>query len=171
VLYNTAGQPLDETVFDDRKIVVVKASKNFSTLDEVLAYHRTFYGTVNSDEFFGYSKHKAKFLGVEIGDKQYETNDGIDYEYYAGDVRVALSDDEWYANIESRGLVQYDGLLTPPIKPCREGENADPVSAPAPLTSAGVQAPSGTPAYLMKYRLRAEAVYAGTGDTGLGIGG
>lgn len=152
---NSAWDLFDDPLVEEDREVVLVAQKNFETLDAVLEFHRTYNRTVNSDTWYGYTAHKAKFLNVELGEVKHENS----YSYYPARIRIALSDEEWYAKIVNRG---YNYLTGAGDKKPILIDNAPPTE-PQLLDTNGSLLAGGTTGNTISYRTRTAVAYSGMG--------
>lgn len=159
-IVNAAKEQFHDAVTEDDKITVLVARKNFATLADVLTLHRNFNRTLNSDTFYGYTAHKAKFLSVELGDAVFERS----YSYYPGVIKVALKDEEWYLPIVNKGMMYRKAAGA--VAVAAEDANGRPVQTPVLLKADGTKLPAGEVGNTIRYRTRRAVAYSG-----LGIGG
>jgi len=153
---NSAGDQFVDSITEDDKIVVLCARKNFADLTAVYTKHRAYNRTVNNASWNGYAKHKAKFLGIEVGDAITETVATVAYTYYPGVIKVALSDTEWYVPLVNQGMRYLDASAN--LKNAVDSDNRQ-TSGPVLLATDGTKLGAGVTGNVLNYLTLEEVDY------------
>lgn len=157
---NAARQKYHEQIFRDDRMVILVATKNFATQEEIADLDDSFRDSVNDATFYGRSAHYAKYMSVEVSD---EIREGS-YVYYRGTIRVALSRQPWYWTIDNVGYRYWTGANATGDLVEFKDDDGFPVSEPGKLATDGQKAANN--AVINQIRYRPEAL----DYSGLGIG-
>ena len=104
-IVNSAGQPFNESIYEDRRMPVLVARKNYADWAEILDIGAEYDRSINSTTFQGFEAQKVKWGGVVCSDPQWEN--GV--KFYEAAFRFVVNSKKWFRNILDRGIVYLDG--------------------------------------------------------------
>lgn len=102
-IMNSAGGEFDTPLFEDIENVALVQQQNYENLDQIWALHRSYAGTVNSTDYYGFPKHFAKYGGIQTS----QPLEASGTTYYSATLRVHLGRKPWYRLPVNRG---YDAV-------------------------------------------------------------
>lgn len=103
-IVNSAGQPFDEALLEDRHLAVMVGRKNYETEEEIRDIGTEYDRAVNSAVFRGEAVRTVKFDGVGCSDPQWEN--GI--RFYEATFRFSVKAETWDRKVLDRGFSYLD---------------------------------------------------------------
>ena len=104
-IVNSAGQPFNEALFEDRRLPVMVGRKNYATESEIMEIGTEYDRSVNSAVYREQAVRTVKFDGVACSDPQWEN--GV--KYYEAVYRFTVRTETWDRKILDRGIAYLDG--------------------------------------------------------------
>lgn len=149
-IQNAAGQEPSTPIIKSKRIPVVVAKKNFTTLDEIDQLERNFGDSLNDRAYLGYAKGECLFRGMSVSEPKFEGGTS----YFTAVIRIACQRGGWNYEMVNRGWKYLDiagELAEAKVKDPDTGENV-PVSEPINLELDGTRTPDGSIGTIINWR-------------------
>lgn len=103
-----AGVPYLGGFTDARKLLVLLATKNYETLEEIEDVGTEYDRAVNSAIYRGHPPRTVRFDGITAGERQWEN--GVSF--YRGQTRMIVKPETWDLVVQARGVMEKkDGKI------------------------------------------------------------
>lgn len=151
---NAAGDPPADPLLRTKRWEVLVMTKNYPSLDAIVARNREFKETTNSDSFKGYGARELEYQLTESSGVQYEN--GV--EFWPGVTEIICRPTDLV--VDNVGFNYWDGADKVRYK-VKDPDTGDPIDSPEPANLALNGSLSGAGTTQITYRDLIEKSYAG----------
>lgn len=161
-IVNTCLQKFDEPLYQERRVPQLVIQRYFNNYLQAINWNNTYDRSINQSAMFGgaVKKHCALYAGCTCDQPIVFNN----VQYWRHEIRITLSDKEWYERILNTGLQWFqEDPKNPDTYVCRRWKLE---GTPRLLTEDGAGIPPGEDkvgsfgSYFIPYRTYKEADYA-----------
>ena len=158
-IQNAAGQEPSTPIMKTKRIPVIVAEKNYSTLAQIDAIEKSFGDSLNDATYATYAEGECLFRGISASRAKFEGGQ----QFYTGTIRIACQKGGWSYAMVNRGFKYLDGGVLKEATIEDDSGNEVPVSEPVNLELDGTRTADGAVGTVINYRHRPKVDFSTIG--------